>query len=596
MDILATLALTNRNGLYSLLAIFLLILLYLMRPKPVRKVIPSLIFLETRKNRHDFNSFFKRFVKDWLFIVHMIILLLLILAIAGLAAQFNLKKMDKQVIFVIDASASSKANDDGEIFGKYIQEARKNVGASNTIILAKNSPEVIAFETNPINAVRILSGLRPTDSTSNLWDAMMIASEMSTGTVIVLSDFIDTNGKDMATAKKLLEAKGSNVEFLNLRKNALRNLGIVNYAYEGETLAVEVRNFGTQEETFRTPDRQEIQVMPLASAEFTYILKEGVNKVEIETGDALRSDDALYFYMPKTAELQGLYISNGRQSNIYSALSSIRSIKLSRADPPIVQVGDKKLYVIDDMDYSVILPGTIDQIRTEVQNGASLIIAVQEGMQPAKLGDLLPVEMGEFKKQDVSIINTADGKMGDIAFGQSSRYFESVLMNNNTVIIAMANDKQGSPVISMTRYGKGKILYYGIVDEYNSFRASTQYPLFWIYAVEELGSQSGLKDTNKAVGEMIYGQDIRLPDNSRAEKYESISQVGIYKVDGEEVAVSLLNTLESDLNFMPVELSAEVTSEVTKVRQQILLAPFLVALIVLLSFLDILILKRRGEL
>ena len=73
------------------------------------------------------------------------------------------------------------------LFDLYKQEARKRTGIRNSIILVKKSPEIVAKDTNPVNALTIISSLRPTDSQSNIWDAMMAAGEIASekATIIV---------------------------------------------------------------------------------------------------------------------------------------------------------------------------------------------------------------------------------------------------------------------------------------------------------------------------------------------------------------------------------------------------------------------------
>ena len=72
---------TNMIGLVSFSAVLILIFFYLMRPKPFKRVIPSLIFLESSNKKKNMASFFKRFVKDWIFLLQLFIIILHILDI-----------------------------------------------------------------------------------------------------------------------------------------------------------------------------------------------------------------------------------------------------------------------------------------------------------------------------------------------------------------------------------------------------------------------------------------------------------------------------------------------------------------------------------
>ena len=130
----------NKLGYYSLLSLIFLFILYLIKPKPFKKVIPSIIFLESSKKRNNLRSFFSKFSKDWLMILQFFIILLLCLAIMDISTEYFFKKIDKEIVFVIDASASSKAEYKGRmLFDHYIKDAKKNIGVTNSIILIKEN-------------------------------------------------------------------------------------------------------------------------------------------------------------------------------------------------------------------------------------------------------------------------------------------------------------------------------------------------------------------------------------------------------------------------------------------------------------------------
>ncbi|MFH2021638.1 MAG: BatA domain-containing protein [archaeon] len=586
---------TNKIGLFSFLSIIFLILLYLMKPKPIRKIMPSLIFLESGKKRKSIASFFRRFVKDYLFFIQLFIIGLLCLSAAGLATELYFTKFDRESIILIDASASSQA---GGVFKDTIDIAKKNLGATSTIILIGNQAEILAKQTNVINALRILGTIKPRESLSNIWDAMMVASDISSAAdVVVISDFIDTNGKDIAIAKKLLEAKGLKVNLISPRDGYLSNIGIISYSITGQDITIDVRNFADKPASFivkRTG--QNFEMAPHSIAQFSANLTDGLNKIEIETGDDLSVDDALYIMTPKSGDKKVLYISSSKKTNLISALSSNKELDIKKASPPIINPDKETLYVLDDVDYGTILPGTMDEIRKAVFDGAVLIIAAQDNIDLGKLGDLLPIELIKQKKQDATILNVATGRIADINFGQSSMYFEA-RKKNDSIILAVANDKESSPVITYTGYGKGKVLFYGIFDQENSFRLSTQYPLFWIYAASLLSDRADYKELNLKIGDIIYSSEIKSPGGEKIKQYVSTDQTGIYKTADKEIAVNLLNAMESDINH-GIDSDNGLASQAReiKVKQKVPLAPILTLIILLLGFLEIYLLKKRGEL
>lgn len=579
-------------GLVSFSAVLILIFFYLMRPKPFKKIIPSLIFLESSKKKKNMASFFKRFVKDWIFLLQLLILIILCLATLGITTEVWIKKINKEIVFVIDASASSKSYNNGKmLFDTYLDIAKKNIGVRNTVILIKNTPEVLATQTNPLNTLRILASIKPSESLSNIWDSMMLASQISDGKIIVISDFSDTNLKDILTAKQLLEAKGLEVELINPKTTELSNVGIINYHISGEKAIVDIKNFNDYEMNVDI-DGKTLRLLKNSVEQVEVSLNPGLNTIKLDVKDSFEIDNNLYIIIPEESEKKVLFITNKKKNNLYSALTSMNFLNVKKAEPPIIPEGDYNLYVLSDVDYNAMLPGTLDKIKQKVQSGATMIITAQENLQDS---ELLPVYIISEKNQEITVFNNGVNKFEDFNFGLSSRYTESSLKDNKSVIIAETNDKQNSPIITISSFGAGKILYYGIYDDFNSFKISTQYPLFWITAFDYLISKQDYKEVNKKIGDIVYG-DIKDPDNKKIKDYISVEKTGIYKVDKKDIAVNLLNAQESNLNTKISTENIKSNYEQEKTLQTLNLMPFIIILAMIFILLELYLVKRRGDL
>ncbi len=198
----------NPFYLYALLSLIPLILIYLIRPKPIKKTIPSLMFFFKNIEKSKFNAFFRYFTKNFLFLLQLLFLSLLSLAIATpyLITEGNIKA-DNTVI-VLDTSASMQTHS-GLLtrFSKAVNIAEKNLGKRNTLILIKDTPELILKEESSAKIKAALSKINPTDTTSNIAEAIMFGAEqLEKGRIVVVSDFIAT-GNDPYSAKKLIESK-----------------------------------------------------------------------------------------------------------------------------------------------------------------------------------------------------------------------------------------------------------------------------------------------------------------------------------------------------------------------------------------------------
>ncbi len=581
---------TNGIGFYSFIAVLFLILLYLMRPKPIKKTIPSLIFLEWNSNKKNLAAFFQKFVKDWLFLLQFLIVLLLCLAAIGTVAELYFSKLNNNVAIVIDSSASSKAFYNGKMaFDEYKEIGKKSLGVKNTIIAIKNSPEIVAKETNMLNANRIISSMKPTDSLSNIWDSMMLASQFSEN-IIVISDFSDTNSKDIAVAKQVIEAKGAKVTLINPRNEKLRNIGLVKYIVSGNKAEIEARNFDDLPASFTVKNTGEkIDMAAYETKQFSVDLNSGVNKVEISEDD-FSVDNTLNIIVPSQNSIKALFISS-RKNNLYHALSSIRGVELRTAEPPIVPIEDENIIIMSELDYDSLLPGTMEKIQSKVKNGGSLIITAQEGFDDLKFLDMLPVTAEE-KEEEITILNNEHEKFKNFDFGLSSTYVKSKLINNKSIVIATYYD--GSPAIVYQRYGQGNILYYGIIDNVNSFRLSTGYPLFWISVLDMMVGRKSMKEINLQIGDIIYGETIKTPSGEKKKEFLVTEETGIYETDKGQISVNLFNPAESNLNN-PVKLDLEDAFEKKFTKENINILPFLVALAILFLFLEVIIMKRRGD-
>ena len=118
----------NPAGLYALIGLLILIIIYLIKPKPLQKTIPSLIFLTKDKGKSKKESFFQKLIRDFLLIFHF----LLIAILAASAAQpffFTDKDINKDhTVIVLDISASMNTAETSlsgsTIFDKAISKAR----------------------------------------------------------------------------------------------------------------------------------------------------------------------------------------------------------------------------------------------------------------------------------------------------------------------------------------------------------------------------------------------------------------------------------------------------------------------------------------
>src|SRR5574341_2084798 len=208
----------NPSGLWALLALVPLIILYLIRPKPKVLPIPSLMFFLKSSGARKLTSFLKQITHDWLFLIQLLLLLGLALTFAHPYTKYQHDVTASNTVIVLDVSASSQVQEGSKTrFDLAVAQAKKVLGNKNTIILAKDVPFIALQDASADEASKFLNSLKPRETVSKIGEAIILAGEtLSEGRVAVISDFINTGGQDPDVAKAVLQSKGLVVDFINI--------------------------------------------------------------------------------------------------------------------------------------------------------------------------------------------------------------------------------------------------------------------------------------------------------------------------------------------------------------------------------------------
>ena len=149
----------NQIGLWALLSLVPFIIIYLRRPRPQDKVIPSLMFLIKDKKTSQKYSFFRKLIHNLLFLLQLLALLLLSVSVAAPFVRVPYDVTLENTVLIIDSSGSMQAEEKGMRFEKAIKEAKKVLSGKNSIILAENIPLIALEDESTDVALDILSKL-----------------------------------------------------------------------------------------------------------------------------------------------------------------------------------------------------------------------------------------------------------------------------------------------------------------------------------------------------------------------------------------------------------------------------------------------------
>jgi hypothetical protein len=620
----------NTIGLWALLSLVPFIILYLRRPRPQDRVVPSLMFLIKDRKKSQKYSFLRRLMNNFLFFLQLLALLLLSVSVAAPYIRLPYDATLENTVIVLDASASMQAKDGISRFDKALKEAKKALSGKNSIILAENMPLIVLEDESTPLAMDLLSKLKPKATTTNLGDAMLLAKDIlgeRPGRVVVISDFSNVDGPDLLVVKKTLAAENIVVDFIDV-SNKVENIGITKIDATKHSMKVYIKNFKDSEESVTLKLIQHgkelsssgsIKILPKSVETFVFDeVPPGVSTIVLEPKDGFELDNVAYISAPLKKQIDVLLITNKKNSNIELALDSSKDINLCVVNPPVLTIctsGDRNGQRVEPYNQDIIivheinnvgerngiLPGTFVDISAYVKKGGRLIITAQDNLDKINMYDGAIVNLkgmvNKPTKVCVDVINQFTKQFErDICFATTGKYFGASL-KNGAITVASALDK--TPIIVVGKLNKGKIAYYGIFDDESEFKTLPSYPIFWNSFVNFMVETENINEFNYKTGKIltIPLQTVKTPSGPVRTSKVIMDEAGIYEFNSRKVAANLLDEKESDLASFAIEKGAkkEVAFEKQRKEHNFGIASFLLLIAFLLLSIETVYIKRRGD-
>jgi len=607
-------------GLWALLALIPLIIVYLIRPRPKKQTIPALMFLMTESARSDKSSFLRRFIRDPLFLFQILLIIAFAIAMAKPFMTVTEELLAEKTIFVIDASASSQVMLDGQSrFDRAIEFANDNTGSKNTIILASSVPELIADNIDSQKAKDELAHLKPRDTPTNLFDTIVFAGNYAADKdrVFVISDFIETGTqKNVNAAKDILQSKGAIASFINIRDKEPRrpgNVGIIDLEVTEDQTTVQIKNFNADNESIDLSLEganltvKHLLIEPKGVEVVTFPTPPSLSKFSItptEGHDDFPLDNDAYISTPSKKAAPLLLISNSVTKHLSTALSVIDTIAVDRGTPPKVPDINHQIIMMSNVNKDLILPGTIKNIRKKVDEGAALIIIAQPDVLAIDFEGLLPVERAENSgpvliQEDQYIVAAQDTTLTqDINFGKATKYLKVKPFSGATTIATTTNNVS---MIVLKNHGKGMVVYFGMMDEYSDFKLDIYYPVFWKRLFDMAIRKQDLSELNFKTGRLLNlltEQKLMTPFGKVTADTILLSHQGIYSSEEKNFVANLLNEEESNINGEGAGDKIGAFDEGAKIGEKVpfeLTRYFIIGLLALV-FIELLWIKFRGDL
>lgn len=570
------------------LSVIPLIIVYLLKPKAKDVLIPSVMFItQITEKQKKISRTIRKIIKDPLFLIQLLILILLILAIAHPYTEERTEIRGGHTIIVLDGSASMQA---GDRFAKAIELAGEHLTARNSIILAENVP-VLALHNGDLDAARdVLEGVPMTATTADIYQAILLGSAMLTdgeGGIVVISDFANWEGEDPNVAKKLAEADGIDVSFVSVSGG--RN----EIAITGGWLTDGIDASGSRKYTciiknyLNSPVDATIDVLysddrsthnlALGARESEYFalndISAGVTEIIVHPADDMMVDNHAYIVIPASEMYTVLYISDYKYSpsaTVIALLPSVDAAFMTQEEALKSNLHDYDAVVVGLCNGSL-HSSLCDRLADYASSGGKVVVMAQEGLPLSDTGRLLPIsfsaEANETAINEVrESVMLRDIDVNDIAIGH---YLTGV---GKSASVAWVLAEDGTPIISFRSVGPGKVVYLGIPDmtgdyAWNDFHTMPEYPIFWLNLIDYLCGTGGVENCNKQTGyAMQFDSKIRAttPDGRVIRTNNLLlDQTGVYELPDKLVSVNLYDAAESNLEGSGIT-ATEITGTIDK--------------------------------
>ncbi|WP_396612914.1 BatA domain-containing protein [Haloferax sp. S1W] len=587
-------------GLVALLGAVPLILLYFLRPEPVRRTLPTFQFLADTAGRNASNPVFDRLLRNLLLLVQLLAILALVGSLATPYVLVPESETVSETVLVVDASASMGVKDGGGTrFQKALDAARNEVTGTTSVVVAGSNADVALRRGSATDARSTLDGLSVTAAPGDLRSAITTAAAVAgnDARIVVLSDFADDS--PWQDAVREARARDIVVDLRQFSGGGDANVGIIDRRFTGPNVTVTVKNYGDSEVTRTVSLAGVSRQVTLGAGDVstaTFPVPAGGGRVSLSPGDDFPTDDKLPVAAPKDQLIDVLVLTNDENRFLTAALSVIPEVSLTVDNPPTSVTPEYDVIIYSNVDRKRLLAGNLDAGREVVENGGG--VAVQAQTEMPEYGNLLLLE-SDHMKANPTIGTVSDHQLTKgITFPPPSRYHVGEVREGEALVTA----SDGSPLVAVSDRGAGRLLYYGFIQDESAFKYNYQYPVFWKRAVFHLAGRPTLAELNRETGGSLtvgVNQSVQTPSGTVTGPEVRLDESGFYGVDQNAYAAGLLSESESSVAATPLDKQDRASASPTRVEERLVPDPLtewtaLFALAV--TFIELAYLRKRGDL
>lgn len=449
----------NPGNLAALISVIALIALYLLKPKPEKKVMPSVMFFQEDENPGKLKQGLRKIFRNKFLFLHLLIFSLLAVSLAD--PYINQETTTEELTIYLDATANT-----AEEFAQVKQYATNQLSERNNLVIASHKTEVYT----DLSESQARQTISETESTDIYPDTETQISSVSSleGDLFIASNLADLTSSE---AQNLVDEYDSDRSVDTYTEEFENSWGITDYSITGETVELYIKNYGKQSSEIdlkmnsETLQRFEIGANELRTAEVE--LSEGENNISL-SNDEFSGDNTIYIQNPASDNVQ--VNVEGDHPYMKEVVNSLPGAELADQNPDIL--------VTDQVS---------GNLFSRVENGLNLVYM---GSQDSS-GSELPVRNLEPGAGDVTVERPVNKQL------YNAEYLEGTVDSE-----AESLTTPESAIVKIVR-GEGTVIQYNIID--NSFSRSIMFPLFWKPLFQNMTETIGLQEANKLTGQQING-------------------------------------------------------------------------------------------
>jgi hypothetical protein len=449
----------NPRNLVALASVILLIVLYLLKPKPEKKVMPSVMFFQEDENPGKLKQGLRKIFRNKFLFLHILIFSLLAVSLAD--PYINQETTTEESTIYLDATANT-----AEEFAQVKQYATGQLSERNNLVIVSHQTEVYT----DLSESQARQTISDTDSTDIYPDTETRLSSVNSleGDLFIASNLADLTSSE---AQNLIDEYDSDRSVDVYTDEFENSWGITDYSITEENVELYIKNYRSQSSEIElNMNSERLQSFEIAANELRTAeveLSEGENNVSL-SNDEFSGDNTIYVQNPASDNIQ-VNVA-GDHPYMREVVKSIPEAELSDQDTDILVTGQ-----------------TSSNIFSRVENGLNLVYMSDEGSS----GSELPVRNLEPSEGDVAVERPVSKQL------YNAEYLEG---NVDSEAESLANPE--SAIVKMDR-GEGTIIQYNIID--NSFSRSIMFPLFWKPLFQNMTETVGMQEANKLTGQQING-------------------------------------------------------------------------------------------